>query len=87
MCGETVRHPITPIQGQPFVLIKPLFSEIGSKGMILALALGALHVWGLSGLVLNGCGPNLCFLKAFEQNTRFPWWKSSDMSPYFCGEN
>ena len=45
-CGEGVRHPTTPIQGQSFILIKPKFSEIDSKNMILALAFGALNAWG-----------------------------------------
>ena len=46
-CGEGIRHPTMAIQGQFFVLIKPSFSEIDSKNMILALAFGALHAWGL----------------------------------------
>ena len=46
-CGEGVRHPTMPVQGQSFILIKPLFLEIGSKNMILALAFKALHTWGL----------------------------------------
>ena len=28
---------------------------------------GGFEVW-----LLNGCGPNLCFPKVFEQSTRFP---------------
>ena len=28
---------------------------------------GGFEVW-----LLNGCGPNLCFPKAFEQSTKFP---------------
>ena len=42
---------------------------------------GGFEVW-----LLNGCGPNLCFPKAFEQSTRFPWRKSGDVSPYFREE-
>ena len=56
--------------------------------MILALAFGALHAWGSFEVwLLNVCGPNLCFPKAFGQSTRFPRRKSDDMSPYFHGEN
>ena len=44
--GEGVRHLTMPVQGQSFVLIKPLFLEIGSKNMISALAIKALHAWG-----------------------------------------
>ena len=29
--------------------------------------MGGFEVW-----LLNRCGPNLCFPKAFEQSTRFP---------------
>jgi len=43
---------------------------------------GGFEVW-----LLNGCGPNLYFLKAFGQSIRFPWWKSGNMSPYFCDGN
>ena len=32
--------------------------------------------------LLNGCGPNLYFPKAFGQSTRFPLQKFGDMSPY-----
>ena len=46
------------------------------KNMILALAFGALHLFGGGGgfevWLLNGCSPNLCFPKVFEQRTRFP---------------
>ena len=42
---------------------------------------GGFEVW-----LLNGCGPNLCFPKAFEQSTRFPRRKSNDMS-HFRGKN
>ena len=35
--------------------------------MILALAFGALHAWGLEIWLLNGWGPNLCFPKAFDK--------------------
>ena len=31
---------------------------------------GGLEVW-----LLNRCGPNLCFLKAFERSARFLQWK------------
>ena len=51
MCGE--RHPTMPVQGQSFVLIEPLFLEIGSKNMTLALAFEALHAWGLQGLAFE----------------------------------
>ena len=43
---------------------------------------GGFEVW-----LLNECGPNLCFLKAFEQIARFLRGKSSDKSPYFHGGN
>ena len=35
--------------------------------MILTLAFGALHAWGFEVWLLNGCGLNLCFPKAFKQ--------------------
>ena len=28
-------------------------------------------MWGFEVWLLNGCGPNLCFPKAFEQSTNF----------------
>ena len=37
--------------------------------------------------LLNGCGPNLCFPKAFEQSARFLRRKFGDKSPYFRGGN
>ena len=37
--------------------------------------------------LLNGCGPNLCFSKAFEQSARFLRRKFGDKSPYFRGGN
>ena len=43
---------------------------------------GGFEVW-----LLNGCGPNLCFPKAFEQSTKFPQQKSDEMSPYFRSKN
>ena len=43
---------------------------------------GCIEVW-----LLNGCGPNLCFPKAFEQSARFLQQKSGDKSPYFHGGN
>ena len=43
---------------------------------------GGFKVW-----ILNGCGPNLCFPKAFKPSTRFPRRKFGDTSSYFCGEN
>ena len=42
---------------------------------------GGFEVW-----LLKGCGPNLCFPKAFGQSTRFPKQTSGDMSPYFVAE-
>ena len=39
---------------------------------------GGFEVW-----LLNGCGPNLCFPKAFRQSTKFPRRKSDVVSPYF----
>ena len=35
--------------------------------MILTLAFEALHAWGFEFWLLNGCGCNLCFPKAFRQ--------------------
>ena len=68
MSGEGVRHPTMPIQGKSFVLIKPKFSKIGSKNMILALAFEALHAWeGFKVWLFNECGPNLCFPKALNK--------------------
>ena len=85
--GEGVRHPTTHVQGQSFVLIEPLFLEIGSKNMILALTFEALHAWGFKVWLLNGFSSDLCFPKAFKQSTKFPRQKSGDMSPYFRSGN
>ena len=60
--------------------------------MILELAIGALHAWreggggGFEVWLLNGCGPNLCFPKAFEQSARFPWQKSKQSHLTFMAE-
>ena len=35
--------------------------------MILTLAFKVLHAWGFEVWLLNGCGLNLCFPKAFRQ--------------------
>ena len=54
--------------------------------VILTLAFRALHAWGFEVWLLNGCGLNLCFLKAFRQILDFhgenpttchllSWWK------------
>ena len=42
---------------------------------------GSFEVW-----LLNGCGLNLCFPKAFEQSTRFPRRKFGDTSLTFAAE-
>ena len=55
--------------------------------MILALAIGALHAWGLWGLAFEWVWSNLCFPKAFEQSARFPQKKPNNESPYFRGGN
>ena len=39
--------------------------------MILILAFEALHAWGFEVWLLNGCGPNLCFPKAYRQILNF----------------
>ena len=43
---------------------------------------GGFEVW-----LLNECGSNLYFPKAFRQSTRFSQRKSGNMSPYFHGGN
>ena len=63
--------------------------------MILALAFRASHAFfllegggvGFEVWLLNECGPNICFPKAFEQSTRFSLQKSGEKSPYFCSGN
>ena len=65
-CGEGVRHPTTPIQGQSFVLIKSKFLEIGSKKHDFGIGYWSFAcIVGFKVWLLNGCGPNLCFAKAF----------------------
>ena len=85
-CGEGVRHSTTPVQGQSFVLLKPYFLEIGSKKHDFGIGFrGFACMAGFEVWLLNGCGPNLWFPKAFKQSTKFPRQKSSDMSLYFSG--
>ena len=43
---------------------------------------GGFKVW-----LLNGCGPSLCFPKAFKKSAEFLRWKSGDKSPYFHSGN
>ena len=62
--------------------------EIGSEKHDFGIDFQGFNMHGGFGVwLLNGCGPNLCFPKAFGQSTRFPRQKSGDMSPYFHGGN
>ena len=45
--------------------------------MILTLDFGALHAWGFEVWLLNGCGLNLCFPKAFR---KIPNFHSKDLA-------
>ena len=57
------------------------------ENKLLALAFGALIVFSFEVWLQNGCGLNQYFPSMFEVANKFPWRKSDNILPYFCGGN
>ena len=53
----------------------------------MALAFRALKGLSFEVRFWKGCGLNQCFASTFRIVAKFPWQKSSSISPYFCDRN
>ena len=88
MCKEGVRHPTTPVQGQSFVFIKPLFLKIGNWKQDIGISFTGLWThWALRFGFGMGVVPINVSLVHSIFGAKFPRWKFGSISPCFRGKN